>query len=300
MNKRNCWLAIDKPVGYTCGKVLAKIKKILNTKKIGHTGTLDPFASGVLCVAVGEATKTIPFISDSFTKTYECVIKFGQKTDTLDSDGKIIDSNDKRPNRKDLENILEKFRGEVEQIPPKYSALKVNGKRAYDLARKGEEFELKSRKIKIHKLELLEFDRETAKLVVECSKGTYIRSLGEDIAAELGCLSHLIYLRRTKDLCFSEDNIIKLDFLDKMVHNAPGNLGEEQSEPKVFYPVDYVLDDILAVPLDKQQLADIKQGRVIEITKNCSSRVRARYQSKLVAVGWLNENKLQPNRVFNY
>jgi len=302
MNKYNCWLAIDKPVGFTCGKILAKIKKILNTKKIGHTGTLDPFASGVLCVAVGEATKTIPFINDKQSKSYEFVIIFGQKTDTLDSDGEIIEENDIRPEKSRVEDILAKFTGEIEQIPPKYSALKIDGERAYNLARKGVDFELKSRKVNIHSLKMLEWNEDSAKFSVECSKGTYIRTLGEDIAATVGCLGHLTYLRRTKDLCFDESNIIELDFLDKVVHNASVNLDDHSSRrsSKVFYPVDYVLDDILAVSLDKLQLKDIKQGRIVKINQNYNSRVRAKYQDKLAAVGWLHQNNLQPIRVFNY
>lgn len=295
------WIAIDKPIGITSAKCLSIVRKLLNIKKIGHTGTLDPFASGVLCIAVGEATKTIPFINTELPKEYEFTIKFGEATDTLDSDGEIIARTAIHPSKELLDRVLPKFIGKIEQIPPKFSAIKVNGKRAYHLARAGENFKLPTRKVTVQNLQMLKSVNKSATFKVTCSKGTYVRTLGDDIAKATGSLGHLIHLRRTKDLIFENNNIISLEILKKIVHNATEkNEDLLKNLQKYIYNIDAVLDDIPAVNVyDEVQLA-LQQGKKIKFNDKISTmHVRAKNNGQLIAICAVEDNAMQPLRVFN-
>lgn len=301
MNNIHGWVGVDKPTGISSAHCLNKIKRILSIKKIGHTGTLDPFASGVLCVAIGEATKTIQFINSDILKKYEFVIQFTKETDTLDCEGKVTATTDKIPDRKQLIDVLPKFIGFITQIPPKFSAIKVKGERAYNLARKGYEFELKPREVYIKHLELLDFCDDKAKLLVECSKGTYIRCLGAEIARSLGSLGYLNYLRRMQDLKFDEKNIISLEFLDKIMHNADEKEAMFINELHNFiYPLDIVLDDILAFQVDKFQQLELRNGKKVRVNLGIPDQIiRAKFNEQLVAICRLENKYLQPVRVFN-
>lgn len=213
----NGLINVDKPIGFTSFDVIRKLKKILNMKKIGHTGTLDPLATGVLVICLGRATKLANVI-EATKKTYIADFILGSKTDTYDTEGEIIEKSEIRVSKIDVEQILGQFRGEIKQVPPMYSALKVNGKRLYELAREGVVIERKSREVTISKLELLEFDEETqcGKLYCEVSKGTYIRSLIFDIGEELKTFAHMTGLRRTEVGEYKVEDGFTIEEMEKM------------------------------------------------------------------------------------
>ena len=191
------WVVLDKPVGMTSTQAVTRLKRIYNGKKAGHAGTLDPLASGILPVAFGEATKTVPFVQDG-EKTYLFTVRWGAETDTDDSDGKIVRESDTRPEPAAIAALLPRFVGDILQTPPQYSAIKIAGERAYDLAREGEHVELQPRPVTIHRLEILEFAGDETKLVMDCGKGAYVRAIARDVGRLLGCFGHVTALRRTR------------------------------------------------------------------------------------------------------
>lgn len=215
----NYWLNIDKPIGFSSAKVVAIVKGITNAKKVGHGGTLDPFASGVLPIALNRATKTSQQLLNS-NKKYQFTITYKEFRDTDDVEGKIQQTSDKVPSTNELAQILIKFIGKISQTPSKFSAIKINGNRAYDLARKGQDFEMPSREVEIFMLKLIENNSLEAKLEVECSKGTYIRSLARAICVELKICGYVSSLRRVNVGNFSINQIISLDELKAKVHNG--------------------------------------------------------------------------------
>ena len=217
ISQENIWLNIDKPEGYSSAKIVAMVKKFTGAKKVGHAGTLDPFASGILPIALNKATKTARFIESS-DKKYFFRIKWGEMTDTDDIEGKVIDFNDKRPKNIDIINVMSYFIGDILQSPSRFSAIKINGERAYNLARSGIEFEIKKRPIKIFDLKLLQNNKQFADFEVSCSKGTYIRSLARDMCLKMGVCGHLEKLIRTKVGKFSYSSRISLDKL-KIISN---------------------------------------------------------------------------------
>ena len=209
----NGWLVVDKPSGIGSTDIVNIIKKKLGVKKVGHGGTLDPDATGLLPVAIGEATKTIRF-TENLLKTYEFTVSFGFSTDTDDASGKIIGESKKRPNTKEIRDSLQNFKGLIQQLPPKLSAIKVNGKRAYDLFHEGQEFQLSARKVFISDLEIINRkNNDTIDLKVICGKGCYVRSLARDLGITLGCYAHAKNIRRTEYGPFYINNTIALDKL---------------------------------------------------------------------------------------
>ena len=220
--------------------------------KVGHGGTLDPLAEGVLPIALGEATKLAGRMLDA-SKVYDFTIRFGEETDTLDAEGKVIERSAHRPSRTDVQAILPQFTGGIEQVPPAYSALKVEGRRAYDLARGGVEVELATRAVRIHALDLLAAEAESATLRAHVSKGTYIRSLARDIARALGAVGHVTYLRRVKAGPFREDQAISLDKLNE--------IGKGERLQDNLLPLEAGLDDIPALALDPTSAQAVRQGR---------------------------------------
>lgn len=217
------FINIYKPEGMTSFDVVAVLRRITKIKQIGHTGTLDPFATGVLPVCIGKSTKLIEYLDDD--KEYIANVKFGADTDTYDLEGQITKTYDKKITENELETVLKDFEGEIEQYPPKYSAIKVNGRKLYEYARKGQEVEIKPRKVFISEIKLLDFDEQnqTAKILIGCSKGTYIRSIAYDIGQKLNCGGHLTALERTKAGMFSIETAIKLDDI-KTVSDVENNL----------------------------------------------------------------------------
>lgn len=255
------WIILDKPVGLGSTQAVAAVKRNLREAgfgkkvKVGHGGTLDPLASGILPVALGEATKLTGRMLDA-SKTYVFTVRFGAETDTLDLEGKVMAESPVRPDRAAVEAVLARFTGPIEQVPPAYSALKVDGERAYDLARAGQDVVLKSRPVTIHELALESFDAQAgATLRAHVSKGTYIRSLARDIARATGSCGTVTMLRRVQAGPFGLSHAISLDKL-----NAIGQGGPIE---QVLLPLEAGLDDIPAIDLDPEQARAVRQGRVL-------------------------------------
>lgn len=253
----NGWIILDKPVGLGSTQAVGAVKRILKEAgeprtKVGHGGTLDPLASGVLPIALGEATKLCGRLLEA-TKGYDFAILWGEETDTLDAEGQAIATSDVRPSPEQVEAVLPAFTGEIEQVPPAYSALKIAGKAAYARARSGETIELNSRFVTIFDLRLLEATSESVRLSATVSKGTYIRSLARDIAYALGTLGHVSYLRRTRAGPFSIKSAISLDFLEEV---AKG-----RALTRTVLPLTAALDDIPALPVTTRQAEMLRQGQ---------------------------------------
>ena len=281
------FLNIYKPKGMTSFDVVAKLRRVTKIKQIGHTGTLDPFAVGVLPICIGKATRLIEYLDDD--KEYLATVQFGKDTDTYDLDGTVTKIYDKKITQADLISILDDFRGEIEQLPPIYSAIKVNGKKLYEYARNGEEVEIKPRKVFISKLELESFDyeKQEAKILVGCSKGTYIRSIAYDIGQKLNCGGYLTALERTKAGLFNREHSIPLE-----------NFGEVSDvRNKLVNPID-------VLPLSKVELNDVEKERVKHGMaiynrgfKN-SDVVILVYGGRIHAIGMVEDNQILVKKVF--
>jgi tRNA pseudouridine55 synthase len=251
------WIILDKPIGLGSTTAVSAVKRILREAglpktKVGHGGTLDPLASGVLPIALGEATKLAGRMLDA-TKAYDFTIHFGEETDTLDREGQVVTTSETRPSREDVDRVLPLFTGPIEQVPPTYSALKIEGKAAYARARSGEEVKLQSRKVTISKLKLLESSPDSVTLSAIVSKGTYIRSLARDIARELGTAGHVTYLRRTRAGPFDIERAISLDFLEQAA--------KAQQLDGAVVPLQAALDDIPALPVTPDQARLLRHGQ---------------------------------------
>lgn len=285
----NGWIVLDKPTGITSAHAVAKVKRLLKPEKIGHAGTLDPLASGILPLALGEATKTVTYMMDA-SKAYLFKVYWGSETTTDDLEGEVTQRSDARPSSEDVAAILREFIGDIEQTPPNFSAIKVDGKRAYDLARSGEALELKSRKVRVDSLEIQHIDEQSATFICQCGKGTYIRSLARDMGRRLGCLGHVTVLRRLKVGKFTENHAISLEKLEEMVHKGGGFL----------HPVESSLDDILAIDVTPHQAMLIKQGRFITLSGVAdNAAVLLRNDNKPVAMCSISQGVMKPLRVFN-
>lgn len=232
--------------------VVRIIKRALKPQKIGHGGTLDPLATGVLPIALGEATKTIPYCQDAF-KQYSFTITWGEQRSTDDAEGEVIATSPVLPSAKGIQDVLHQFEGDIEQVPPQFSAIKVNGARAYDLAREGEKVELKSRAVYIESIELIETKDNTAQFQCVCGKGTYIRSIARDMALELGTVGYISSLRRDSVGSMNTSSAISLAIFDEMDHSA--------ALEATLLPLETMLDDIPALALNDQEMLRIKQGQ---------------------------------------
>ena len=252
----NGWLNIDKPIGMTSTQVIGRVRRITNAQKLGHAGTLDPLATGILPIALGEATKTIQFAQDH-DKIYRFTITWGESRNTDDSEGEIISSSDKRPTEQEILDLIPSFIGDVQQTPPKFSAIKINGERAYNLSRAGKDVEMKPRTVSIYDLTLISSTTDTAIMEMECGKGTYVRSIARDMGEILGCFGYISELRRTEVGVFSENNAISLDELEKIMLS---------SDPDLYVlPVETVLDDIPALALTDDEIERIRHGQNIRL-----------------------------------
>ncbi|HLG47697.1 MAG TPA: tRNA pseudouridine(55) synthase TruB [Reyranella sp.] len=293
-NKVDGWVVLDKPLGLGSTQAVGKVRWLFAAEKAGHGGTLDPLATGVLPIALGEATKTVPFIMDG-RKEYRFTLRFGEARSTDDGEGEVTATSDMRPTDGAIRAALGQFTGEIEQMPPAFSALKIGGQRAYDLARAGETVDLKPRTVAIDRLELLaRSDADHADFVVGCGKGTYIRSLGRDLARALGTVGHLSALRRTAVGPFREEVAISLPKLEALGHNSR-LLG-------ALVPVATALDDIPALALTGTQADRLRHGQPVLLTRDAppsGTLVRAETGSKLVALVRSDGMALQPVRVFN-
>ena len=324
------WVNLYKPVGVTSTQAVGKVRRIFDAQKAGHAGTLDPLAEGILPIALGEATKTIPYIQDAL-KGYDFEVTWGEARSTDDREGDVIESSDVRPSAEDIQNALPGFIGEIEQTPPKFSAIKIDGERAYDLARDGEEFEIKSRQVYIEGLELLPCHSDRPQGVEEsekgsdpstalgmtcgglgmtlsrfsmiCGKGTYVRSLARDLAQKLGTCGYVSGLKRTHVGCFSQEDAIFLEKLEEMDHNTAMN--------SALLPLQTALDDIPAISLKAEETARLKNGndvafiarpdfqRLHDAGINDNDTALALFQDAPVALVERQGPHIKPVRVFN-
>lgn len=281
------FLNIYKPKGLTSHDVVARLRKITKVRQIGHTGTLDPFATGVLPICIGKATRLIEYLDDD--KEYLATVQFGKNTATYDLEGEITATFDKKVTEEDVKNALKAFEGEISQIPPIYSAIKVNGKKLYDYARQGQDIEIKPRKVTISKIELKEFDKtsQSAKITVACSKGTYIRSIAYDLGAKLGCGGYLTALERTKAGKFQVNTAIKLEDLTEV----------SQIVENLINPL-----DMLSIPI--HNLSENERERVSHGMSICNSDfpdsdiVILSYGGRIYAIGKVEQNKILVKKVF--
>ncbi|MCB1514277.1 MAG: tRNA pseudouridine(55) synthase TruB [Hyphomicrobiaceae bacterium] len=292
------WLILDKPLGATSTQALGAVKRIYEAQKAGHAGTLDPLATGILPIAFGEATKTVSFAVDG-EKAYRFTVRWGQETNTDDAEGDVVNRSDKRPARADIEAILPEFTGEISQRPPAFSAIKVEGNRAYDLAREGEILELEPRLVVIEELRLVDTpDSNTAVFEAECGKGTYVRALARDFGRRLGCYGHVIKLRRTRVGPFSEDDAVTLDELREAA--APENGGDIG---QFLLPVESALADLQELMVSQQDASNLAMGRSVLVRGRdapvMSGPVFATFKGRLVALGEIEKGALHPTRVFN-
>lgn len=296
------WINLDKPYDLTSTHAVGRIRRLFDAQKAGHAGTLDPLATGVLPIALGEATKTVPFLVDA-DKSYRFTIAWGRTTATYDREGETIAESDVRPTIAQVQAVLPRFVGEIDQVPPAYSAIKVDGERAYDLARAGETVELASRKVNVFDARVADAeDPDHVTLEVDCGKGTYVRALVRDIAEALGACGHVSALRRTRVGRFTEQSAVALELLEDLGHKA------RQSE--ALLPVETALDDIPVLAVTDEDAFRLKQGRSIVLVprqveavkaglKPGSRTVSAMSGGSMVALCEMRAGRLEPSRVFN-
>lgn len=295
------WIILDKPEDMTSTTAVGAVKRHLDAAKAGHAGTLDPFATGILPIALGEATKTVSYVVDG-VKRYRFTIRWGVATDTEDRDGAVTAESDGRPDRAAIEAVLGRFIGEIEQIPPAYSAIKLDGKRAYNLAREGKAPEMPPRMVTIDELRLLEMpDTDHAVLEAVCGKGTYIRALARDIALALGTVGHLSALRRTQVGPFDEKSAISLDELRENMHVA--------AACEYLLPVETALDDIPALAVTDIEAGSLRNGQAVSLLRKADldriadlesgDTALAMANGKAVALVRYTAGAIQPVRVLN-
>lgn len=284
------WVALDKPVGLTSTQAVSRLKRIYNAQKAGHAGTLDPLASGILPVAFGEATKTVPFVQDG-EKAYRFTVLWGVETDTDDSDGRAMRESAVRPERAAIEALLPQFVGEIMQTPPQFSAIKIAGERAYDIAREGELVDLKPRAVKIRSLTLIDASQDDATFVMECGKGAYVRALARDIGRLLGCFGHVTALRRTRVGPFLEEDAYTLDEIENQNMAAEALLSVEAG-----------LAELPCVVVDRDTAARLRRGGSVILRGRDAPHegvVYAACGGVPVAFGEIVQGALAPARVFN-
>jgi tRNA pseudouridine55 synthase len=255
-NRVHGWIVVDKPLGMTSTRVVGKIRWLFNAEKAGHGGTLDPLATGLLPVALGEATKTVPWVMDG-QKTYRFTVQWGSETSTDDLEGETTAKSDYIATQQEIEEVQYKFIGAVQQIPPNYSAIKVFGERAYDLARAGEPVDLKPRTVNIDSLHIISHEASRTTFEVQCGKGTYVRSLARDMGREIGCLGHVVMLRRVGVGAFSEKDSISLEKLEELSHRPPS----ENNLLSFLRPIETVLAGIPALAVMDPEATRLKQGQ---------------------------------------
>lgn len=298
----NGWVCFDKPFEMGSTEAVSKLRRLFNAQKAGHAGTLDPLASGILPIALGEATKTVPFLMDA-EKVYRFTINWGVSTDSIDREGEIVGRSDVRPSVEAVKAALPSFVGEIDQTPPRFSAIKVDGQRAYDLARDGAEFELASRRVTIHEAAVTDApDADHVEITMRTGKGVYVRSLARDLAVLLGAEGHVSALRRERVGPFSVDNAVTLDILADLVHRDAASEG--------LLAVATALDDIPELAVTDQDAFSLRQGRPIVLLPRQVETLKGQLSGDartvsvflgqtLVALGQLRAGRLEPDRVFN-
>jgi tRNA pseudouridine55 synthase len=296
------WINLDKSYDLGSTQAVARVRRIFNAQKAGHAGTLDPLATGILPIALGEATKTVSFLMDA-DKAYRFTIEWGRTTASFDREGATTATSDVRPGVAAVEAVLPEFIGDVLQVPPAFSAVKVDGERAYDLARAGEAVELKARQVSIYDARVIGApDADHIEIAVECGKGTYVRAIVRDIAERLGACAHVSALRRTRVGPFEEDSAVTLELLEDLGHKARCM--------EALLPVETALDDIPELAVTAEDAFKLKQGRSIVLVPRQVEALKARLSpgtrtvsamdgGAIVALCEMRAGKLEPSRVFH-
>jgi tRNA pseudouridine55 synthase len=292
------WLVLDKPVNMTSTQAVGAVRRAFNAQKAGHSGTLDPLATGILPIALGEATKTVSFAVEG-EKAYRFTVRWGVETETDDTEGAIIKTSDKLPERSEIEALLPRFLGEIMQVPPAYSAIKIDGARAYDLAREGEAVVLDARPVFIGHLVLADMpDVRTSVFEARCGKGTYVRALARDMGRLLGCYGHVTALRRTQVGPFNESHAVTMERLLEAANCAnPNELAS------LLQPVEAALADLPELLVSQSDAASLARGQTVLIRGRdapiLSGPAYATSKGRLIALGELAKGALHPTRVFN-
>jgi tRNA pseudouridine55 synthase len=294
------WVIIDKPVGMTSTFAVGVVKRLFCAKRAGHAGTLDPLASGCLPIALGEATKTVPFVMEG-QKSYRFTVRWGEERDTDDAEGRVIETSARRPEAAAIAALLPRFLGTIAQVPPRFSAVKIEGERAYDLARDGEAVELAARPVTIHRLELVATpDADHAVFEAECGKGAYVRGLARDMGRALTCLGHVSALRRTAVGPFGEPDMISLAELQALWHRAAAG---EASLADALEPVETALDDIPALAVSRADAARLQRGQAVLLRGRDAPILRGTVYvttaGRLIALAEVDRGEIVPKRVFN-
>ncbi|HYY37106.1 MAG TPA: tRNA pseudouridine(55) synthase TruB [Xanthobacteraceae bacterium] len=292
------WVVLDKPVGMSSTHAVMLVKRLFQGKRAGHAGTLDPLASGVLPIALGEATKTVPFVMEG-RKVYRFTLRWGEERDTDDAEGRVTASSAERPSAAALAALLPRFVGQIAQVPPRFSAVKIDGERAYDLARDGEAVDIAPRQVEIHRLELIQMpDPDHATLLAECGKGTYVRALARDLGRALGCLGHVAALRRTAVGPFDEDIAVSLDALQRLrSEEAPA------IERGALLPVETGVAALPALQVSSSDAGRLARGQAV-LLRGRDAPVLGGWVSvssggALIALAQVEKGELRPRRIFN-
>jgi tRNA pseudouridine55 synthase len=317
-NAVNGWLILDKPLGMTSTQAVGAVRRAFDAQKAGHAGTLDPLATGILPIALGEATKTVPFAVDG-DKTYVFTVKWGAETTTDDAEGPVTKSSETRPERAAIEALLAQFTGEIMQVPPQFSAIKIDGERAYDLARSGETVEIQPRRVVVHVLKVLETSGEATTFEAQCGRGTYVRSIARDLGRLLGCYGHVTVLRRTRVGAFTEARAVPLSVLRLAAFgteagpaSVPRDTPRDERPPPVpvdidkvselLEPVESALEDIPGLVVTASDAGQLYSGKSLIIRGQgappADGPCYAMCKGKLVALGELEKGQLHPTRIF--
>lgn len=292
------WLILDKPAGMTSTQAVGAVRHLFDARKAGHAGTLDPLATGILPIALGEATKTVPYAVEG-EKGYRFTVRWGVETDTDDAEGRTVSANDSRPDPGAIEALLPQFTGEILQTPPAYSAIKIDGARAYDLARAGEVVELEARPVCIDMLKLVESpSADTAVFEARCGKGTYVRAIARDMGRALGCLGHVIALRRTRVASFLEADAVPMEALRAAAEEG------EAATLHLLLPVEAALSELAVLNVGQSDAARLLRGQAVLIrgrdAPTATGPTYATCKGHLIAVGRIERGELHPHRVFNF
>jgi tRNA pseudouridine55 synthase len=292
------WLILDKPLGMTSATAVARVRRLFSATKAGHAGTLDPLATGLLPIALGEATKTVSLVMDGW-KTYRFTVQWGSETTTDDAEGTVTNQSAIRPACEDIIALLPRFIGQIDQVPPSFSAILVAGERAYARARQGRDVALVSRSVTVEALKLLEARPDEADFELRCGKGTYVRAIARDLGRVLGCFGHVTALRRTATGPFTEEDMISLEKLEEFSHNDAGR----KAMMTVIRPLRTALDDIPALALSEAESERLRQGQPVVLRSVGSPRegdiVLVLSNEKPQALAALKDGVLRPKRVFN-
>ncbi len=289
------WLVLDKAAGMTSSRAVGRVRHLLEAAKAGHGGTLDPLATGVLPIALGEATKAVPYLLEHL-KCYRFSARWGQERDTDDAEGRVVETSDVRPTLDQIAEALPRFTGDIEQVPPAYSAVKVAGQRAYKIARGGGTPELRSRTVFVESLRLVTppdtpAEADVSWFEMTCGSGTYVRALVRDLGRTLGSRACLDSLRRTRVGVLDEGMAITLEKLEELVHSAPPH--------DCLLPLDAVLDDIPALAVTEPEASRLRSGQVIRVPSSKRGTVCVKAGGQPVAMGYIADGALRPVRVFN-